>query len=74
MIASGRNKYCIGSIPLHDLETQQILIKFQRPGYIRHFEVHVTDAGLIRYDVWICHWMNVLLSEGKDILSIIRVA
>src|SRR5580704_2285125 len=45
MIASGRNENGICSIPLHDLETEQILVEFQRPGNVRHLQMNVTDTS-----------------------------
>jgi len=45
VITASRNKYGIGTIPLHDLKTQQVPVEFQRPVDVRHFEVNMTNAG-----------------------------
>ncbi len=45
VITSGRNKNGIFAIPLHDLEPEQFLVKFERPGDVSHFEVNMTNSG-----------------------------
>ena len=45
VIASGRDENGVCTIPLHDLKTQQILVEFQGPGNVRHFQVNMTDTG-----------------------------
>ena len=51
MVAAGRNERCLVAEALHELETQNALVKSQGFIQIRNPQVHVADARLGRRHV-----------------------
>src|SRR5438309_826093 len=67
MITAGRQKHGIASVPLRFFKAENVAIKTERPVYIRHFQMHMTNSCLRRNCK--CHCLTFVASyEARFVL------